>query len=74
MGYNGRRQNSVCFGCPYRTATCHADCEIHRAERARNRAEREERLATSIGQRAVCEYQYAKRTRAIRHTEDARRK
>lgn len=73
MGYR-RRQNSACYNCPYRTESCHADCEIHREERERNRAEREARLSKSIGQREVCEYQYAKRTKAIRYVEDAKRK
>lgn len=74
MGYRIRRQNSACYNCPCRTESCHADCEIHKEERERNRAEREARLSTSIRQREVCEYKYAQKTRAIRHTEDARRK
>lgn len=75
MGYSlRRRQNSACYGRPYRTESCHTDCEIHREERERNRAEREARLSESIRQREVCEYKYARKTRAIRAAEDAKRR
>lgn len=31
-----RSENSVCYGCPRRTAICHATCPEHTKERQKN--------------------------------------
>ena len=44
-----RSENSVCYNCTRRTATCHATCPDGKAEAAQNAAKREAVRTRSAG-------------------------
>lgn len=59
-----RSENSVCYGCTRRTATCHATCPDGLAEAARNEERIRQRQARVAG--SYTKYDTRKVNRVIR--------
>lgn len=64
-----RNNNSVCYGCARRTATCHATCPDGLAEARQNAAKRDEARLHNLGR-----YSLADSNRVNRVVRNSKRK